>query len=107
MFASKADTPPLWKALSIEYKERLALGEVKKSQKEIAEAYGITTFPAVIVFDTAGEMVVYEGVLKNAPLTEFFDKYAVAKKKGEKAEGAGEPAPPPKKECISPSRTYP
>jgi thioredoxin-like negative regulator of GroEL len=101
LFSSKADTPPLWKALSIEYNLRLALGEVKKSQKDIAEALGVTTLPAVVVFDAEGEKVVYDGVLKNAPLTEFFDKYAVAKKKGsgKKSEDDAPPAPP-KKECT-------
>lgn len=89
---------------------------MKKSQKAVAESLGISKLPTVIVFPTAaasddadgpaeGDKVVYDGVLKNAPISEFFDKYALEKKvkakKGKSSSSSGDADKKEKaKECM-------
>lgn len=90
LFSKKSSTPPLWKALAIEYDARLLLGEVKPSQKDLQEKYNIATLPALVVFTKDGTQVNYDGVLKNAPVSKFLDEYAVEKKGKDKEEGKPE-----------------
>ncbi|KAJ3336555.1 hypothetical protein HDU91_001747, partial [Kappamyces sp. JEL0680] len=94
----KKTTPTLFKALSIEYLDRLVFGEVKKTQSAIVEALEITSFPAILVFPKdGGSPVVYPGRVLPQPLTspgavkqdelvQFLDQYALpAPKKRETA----------------------
>ncbi|KAI9324431.1 hypothetical protein DFJ73DRAFT_872633 [Zopfochytrium polystomum] len=86
MATSKDKTPPLYKALSAEYYDRLLLGEVKSSDKALVEKLNASTFPSVFVVpkdaDLAGA-ILFEGDLKHGPLVEFLNKYA-APPKGKK-----------------------
>ncbi len=63
LFSQKSSTPPLFKALSVEYEDRLILGEVRDTQKDICEKYGVTKFPSVLIFPKGStEPVVYDGM---------------------------------------------
>ena len=42
LFTDRKTTAPLFKSLSKTYKDKLLFGEVKKSETEIYEKYGIT-----------------------------------------------------------------
>ncbi|KAJ3056524.1 hypothetical protein HK097_006431 [Rhizophlyctis rosea] len=105
LVSAKPSTPPLFKALSTEYRNRLSFGEVKSSQKEIVEKLKVENFPAVIVVpkEEGAEPVVYEGAMKFAALSEFFDKYAAAGKvKSSKSSKATEEEPAAKKQNAAP-----
>jgi protein disulfide-isomerase A6 len=90
LVTDKKVTPTLFKALSIEYLERLVFGEVKSSAKELVQELEVTSFPSLIVFTKEGERVVYEGAIKQEQVVKFLDQYAVplpekpTKKKAEK-----------------------
>uniref|UniRef100_A0A7R9W4F2 Thioredoxin domain-containing protein n=1 Tax=Pseudictyota dubia TaxID=2749911 RepID=A0A7R9W4F2_9STRA len=70
IFTSKANTVPLTKYLSTEFRRRMLIGEVHptKPNKEIMDKYGVKDLPAMIVFspgtdeeEGAKEPVVYDG----------------------------------------------
>ncbi|KAI8622045.1 hypothetical protein BC830DRAFT_1057549 [Chytriomyces sp. MP71] len=98
----KASTSPLLKALSTEYKDRMSIGELRTSEKEAlatVEAHlgkKFEDFPVLLVLpadstDLKG-VAVYDGQMKNAPLSAFLDKYSKPKpkkagKKSEKKDG--------------------
>lgn len=90
LFASKANTSPLTKYLSTEFRRRLLLAQINptKPNKEIMDKYGISELPAMVVIVPASEgekddtVVVYggnkkdEGFTKNK-LQKFLSKYAL------------------------------
>ncbi|TPX72108.1 hypothetical protein SpCBS45565_g00488 [Spizellomyces sp. 'palustris'] len=91
LVSQKPSTPPLYKALSTEYKNRLILGEVKSSAKDILEKLNVTNIPSVILIPKdSGQPILYEGPLKHAGLVKFLDKYALAKKDAPSEKKAGE-----------------
>ena len=63
LMSAKPSTPPLFKALSTEYRNRLNFGEIKSSQKELVEKLKVENFPTVLVIpkEDGAEPVVYEG----------------------------------------------
>ena len=93
LFVSKAETIPLTKFLTTEFRRKLLIAEIKptKKNKDIMDKYGVTDLPALIVFPKAdeetegdqasnGEFVRYEGdgFSKNK-LQSFLSKYALKK----------------------------
>eukprot|EP00270_Netrium_digitus_P011488 TRINITY_DN3661_c0_g1_i1.p1 TRINITY_DN3661_c0_g1~~TRINITY_DN3661_c0_g1_i1.p1 ORF type:complete len:442 (+),score=115.82 TRINITY_DN3661_c0_g1_i1:93-1418(+) len=93
LFTGKSVTAPLYKALAIDLKERMVLGEVRyKTNKHIAAMYAVEEkdLPRLIVIPkgtTAGEpaeMPNYIGDLKKALLLEFLSKHALPKKEEKK-----------------------
>jgi len=97
LFTSKADTMPVTKYLSTEFRRKLLFAEVKptKKNKEIMEKYGVTDLPALFVVsngsvineettsDTSsneGEIVRYDGdSFSKIKLENFLSKYALKK----------------------------
>ena len=49
LFTSKKSTPPLFKALSKELKEKLNFAEIRDSSLELIERFNIKVFPAVCI----------------------------------------------------------
>ncbi|KAJ3220476.1 hypothetical protein HK099_004267 [Clydaea vesicula] len=90
LFSKNEKTPPLFKALGIEYDQRLLLGEVKPSNKALAKKFNVTKFPSVIVSKHHEEEVNsierYDGILKYKNLVEFFNTFAKEKKKEKKTD---------------------
>jgi hypothetical protein len=85
-FTSKAETMPLTKFLSTEFRRRLLIAEIKptKKNKEILDKYGVTDLPALIVIPPSGEgedppePVRYDGDgFKKLKLVIFLSKYAL------------------------------
>ncbi|CAG8444803.1 380_t:CDS:2 [Diversispora eburnea] len=61
LFTSKDKTTPLYKALSIDFKKRLSLGEVRKREKNIIDKFNIKKFPTLIVITKeTNEIIEYE-----------------------------------------------
>ncbi|KAJ3169341.1 hypothetical protein HDU87_000661 [Geranomyces variabilis] len=82
LVSQKSSTPPLLKALSVEYRDRVHFGELRASEKETISKLNVSAFPAVILFPKdSKDPVVYDGKLKHAGLTEFLDKHAGSKLK--------------------------
>ncbi|KAJ3158261.1 hypothetical protein HDU86_002970 [Geranomyces michiganensis] len=82
LVSQKSSTPPLLKALSVEYRDRVHFGELRASEKETVAKLNVSSYPAVILFaKDSKDPVVYDGKLKHAGLTEFLDKYAGPKPK--------------------------
>ncbi|KAJ3008890.1 hypothetical protein HKX48_008286 [Thoreauomyces humboldtii] len=96
VFASaKSATPPLMKALSTEYLGRIAFAEVKSTDTDNVAKINVTSFPSVLLFPKGSEeALVYEGAMKLAGLTEFFDKYAAKREtssSGKSSKGSKKP----------------
>ena len=51
MFTNKERTTHLYKALSVEFHNRLLLGEVKQKESQIIEDFSITKFPTLIAIN--------------------------------------------------------
>ncbi|KAJ3317823.1 protein disulfide isomerase (PDI) protein [Boothiomyces sp. JEL0866] len=107
LVTDKKTTPPLFKALSIEYLDRLAFGEVKSSNAELVAELKVETFPAILLFPKDGSDVIsYDGIVKQAQLVEFLDKYALPskrKKADKKKEKKKEDKKPQKKVEYDPA----
>eukprot|EP00741_Cyanophora_paradoxa_P003436 tig00000704_g3339.t1 len=85
LFTEKA-TSPLTKALSLQFKGRLLLGEVKSSDKELTAKYSIEKFPSVIVLKPGDEApVAYDGPMKQQNLHKFLSMHAAPKKRVEES----------------------
>lgn len=105
LFTNKPSTTPLYKALSIDFKDRMAVGEVKQNEKNIVAEYGIQSFPTLLVITPEHGTVKFEGKLNKDSLKAFLEKYALppidkdAKYKQE-AKKNTKPASTPKKEAV-------
>lgn len=80
LFTDKPTTTPLYKALSVEFKDRLLVGEVKQSEKNIVSEFNIQSFPTLIVISPEHGTVQFEGKLKRDTLKSFLEKYALGSK---------------------------
>jgi protein disulfide-isomerase A6 len=84
LVTDKKVTPTLFKALSIEYLDRLVFGEVKSSSKDIADELQVSSFPSLIVYTKEGEKIVYDGAIKQEQVVRFLDQYALPSPKSTK-----------------------
>ncbi|CAM0136133.1 hypothetical protein VKS41_005474 [Umbelopsis sp. WA50703] len=77
LFTDKPTTTPLYKALSVDFVDRMLFGEVKKSVKEAVESFGISNFPTLVVLTPDSGAVEYSGKLKKNALEEFLNQHAL------------------------------
>jgi protein disulfide-isomerase A6 len=94
LFTDKSNTPDLYKALSVSYKDRLLFGEIKKAKTDLVEKFKVEKFPTVLVIpkEVDAKPVVHTGSIKSADIKAFLDKYAVELPKKEKAVKKEKPA---------------
>lgn len=52
LFSNKSKVPPMYRALSAAYRDRLLFGFVTSEDTEVVERAKITSFPALIVYQT-------------------------------------------------------
>jgi DnaJ family protein C protein 16 len=78
LFTQRKSTPPLFKALSKHFKEKLSFGEIRQSEKELAQRFEIIAFPSVLVISDGENYkgVRYEGALTRDALEKFLNQYA-------------------------------
>lgn len=88
LFTDKPTTTPLYKALSVDF-GGLWMGEVKKSEKQVLDLFGIQSFPTLLVLKPGEEASVYSGKLKYQPLFDYLSTLAPA------SESKKEPSPVP------------
>ncbi|RGB36375.1 hypothetical protein C1646_697398 [Rhizophagus diaphanus] len=95
LFTNKEKTTHLYKALSVEFHNRLLLGEVRQKESEVVERFNIKKFPTLIAIDIkTGESTEYTAEKFNYEnLAKFLNKFALPKtkpyseeKKGKKKE---------------------
>lgn len=86
LFSSKPNTSPLTKYLSVEFRRRLLLAEIKPNKKNepILQKYGVTKLPALIVVPPSREggedptPIVYDGDgFTRNKLNSFLSKHAL------------------------------
>ncbi|KAI8642221.1 hypothetical protein BD408DRAFT_367073 [Parasitella parasitica] len=77
LFTNKPTTTPLYKALSIDFKDRMLVGEVKQSERNIVGEYGIESFPTLLIISPEHGVVKFEGKLNRENLKTFMEKHAL------------------------------
>ena len=92
----KANVPPLFKAISLEYPKQLSFAVVKSTETEIVSSLGVSNFPTIMVLQNGKEPFPYKGDMKPKTLIEFLDTLVdkptkKAEKKEEKKEAEAEP----------------
>jgi len=75
LFTNKDKTSDLYKALAIDYRGRMVLGEAKHTDKKLVEKYGVTTFPTLLVIG-ATENIKFDGKLAHEAITKFLEPHA-------------------------------
>jgi protein disulfide-isomerase A6 len=103
LFTNKDKTSDLYKALAIDYRNRMELGEAKHNDKALVEKYNVKDFPTLLVLKDGAEPIKFEGKLGHQLLTKFLEPHAAPKKeqpppasdKGAKKEKPAEPEPEP------------
>jgi protein disulfide-isomerase A6 len=88
LFTDKATTTPLYKALSIDFQDRMLFGEVKSSVKKAVNEFGVKTFPTLIVLTPESGAIAYDGKLKHKALYEFLDLHALPAPSNKKSNGS-------------------
>jgi len=85
LFTQRKSTPPLFKALSKHFKDKLSFGEIRQSEKELAQRFEVKAFPSVLVISDAENYkgVRYEGALTRDALEKFLNQYAYSPLKKE------------------------
>jgi len=77
LFTDKPQTTSLYKAVSVEFKGTLAVGEVKKSETALVEQFKVTSFPTLLVLkDKDSEPVVYTEKLSPEQIQKFLRPFA-------------------------------
>eukprot|EP00762_Andalucia_godoyi_P005740 ANDGO_06464.mRNA.1 Putative protein disulfide-isomerase DDB_G0275025 len=80
VFLSKKQTPPMLKALSIDFKDKLKIGEVHEKSKDVVSEFGVSAFPSVVFIAADGSRSVFDGELKQKELSKAFKE--LSSKKG-------------------------
>ena len=79
MFSDKKSTPPLYKVLSKEFKDRLIFGEIREEGNEyLQKEFNVTSYPTLIVV-TKPEVhlgYVFKGDYNKEKLRKFLKEYA-------------------------------
>jgi len=77
LFTDKKTVPTLFKALALEYRNRLHFGWIKSSEKELVEKYGVEKFPTVLVQKKGEETTTkFDGKVGFDALNDFLKKYS-------------------------------
>ncbi len=85
LFTQRKSTPPLFKALSKHFKDKLSLGEIRQTEKELTQRFDVKAFPTVLVISDGENYkgIKYEGVLTRDAMEKFLNQYAYSTNKKE------------------------
>jgi len=88
LFTSKKATPPLFKALSRDFKGRIVFGEVRDFSTSLIQKFQIDTFPTLLVLKDADEHIgiKYQGPLRRDQIDKFLKEHSSVKPIRRKAE---------------------
>lgn len=90
LFSNKDKTSDLYKALSVDYHNRMALGEARHTDKKLVEKYGVTTFPTLLVVK-GEENIKFDGKLSHETLTKFLEPHAAPAPQQQKPSSSSKP----------------
>jgi protein disulfide-isomerase A6 len=78
LFTDKKSTPAILKSLSKKYIDRLLIGEVRISETNLIQKFGIDVFPTLVILTDSEQFKAerYQGELKADQLWKFLDNYA-------------------------------
>jgi hypothetical protein len=77
LFTSKSDVAPILKSLSISFKGRVAIGQVKDDVTEVVERYSIDSFPRILMMIKSDQdPILYDGTISPTELKEFVSSHA-------------------------------
>eukprot|EP00347_Sterkiella_histriomuscorum_P010918 403374430 len=78
LFTERRSTPPIYKALSKQYKDKLMFGEVRKSDTVMINNFQVTEFPKLLVITNpyTFENEKYQGEIKIDRITKFLNNYS-------------------------------
>lgn len=80
LFTDKQNTPPMYKAIAIDYISTASFGIVKKNEKSLMKRFGVSKFPTVVVItnDAGGDETIhmYDGEQKKEALYEYLSAFA-------------------------------
>ena len=95
LFTERAGATPLYRALSLRFRQRMRLALARADDAALASAFGVTTAPALVLQLSSGELVRYDGELKAAALAEFLEQHAAPPPAEEKPREPEKPAEAP------------
>ncbi len=77
LLTAKHETPALLKSLALRYRGKLAFGEARGANKELAKRLGVETFPALVALcgGEGGAPLRYEGELKNSKVVRWLNQF--------------------------------
>ena len=84
LFTDKKKTTNLYKALAIEFKDRLTFTEVHKSNTDLVEEFGVKSFPTFVVVEGENRHS-FEDKPSRAGLVKFFEQFAKPSQKSSKS----------------------
>lgn len=73
LFTDKVKTSALLRAVAIEFKDSIAVAQIRDKEKASVELFGVTKFPTLILLPGGKEAkgIVYDGELKKAEIVNF------------------------------------
>eukprot|EP00359_Climacostomum_virens_P009695 CAMPEP_0204916780 /NCGR_PEP_ID=MMETSP1397-20131031/14513_1 /ASSEMBLY_ACC=CAM_ASM_000891 /TAXON_ID=49980 /ORGANISM="Climacostomum Climacostomum virens, Strain Stock W-24" /LENGTH=487 /DNA_ID=CAMNT_0052089415 /DNA_START=173 /DNA_END=1633 /DNA_ORIENTATION=+ len=80
LFTNRKSTPPLLKALSKEFKEKVVFGEVRSSETELIKKFSVGDLPSVIGLTGDSEGVKYEGGNKRDDMEKWVRDFLYSRK---------------------------
>ena len=88
LFTNKKSSPLMWRGLSGYFYDRIALGIVYNTEKNLCKKLGVKDFPSVMVIQTIEDEVIiddpqeifYEGKMDTENIVNFLEKYALKEK---------------------------
>ena len=88
LFTNKKSSPLMWRGLSGYFYDRIALGIVYNTEKNLCKKLGVKDFPSIMVIQTIEDEVIiddpqeifYEGKMDTENIVNFLEKYALKEK---------------------------
>ncbi|CAD8096517.1 unnamed protein product [Paramecium primaurelia] len=81
LFTNKKSTPPLFKALSKEFKGKLEFAMIRQSEIQLSQIFKITEYPSLVVAQNDQDFKVYESEFKKDQIVKFLRQFAYGQKK--------------------------
>lgn len=102
-FTSKTSTSAMLKSLAISFADVAVLGEIRSSEKALAERFGVSSFPALLGFAAgSSEPIAFVGKLNQDEIRAFMQKHSPARSGSSSAPPPEEPEEPEEPEYVEP-----
>ena len=76
LFSEKTVPSPLFRALSMQFRERVHFGMIRKWETALVQQLGATQFPSILVVTSDGKQFFYQKEMKFDDLQKLISKYA-------------------------------